>query len=193
MGHAHHHLADTVVCDPGQQSLEHRNQGIESLERERLLPEERCALVSLHRVDPCEPLEEAKPILLRECRPVPAGFDVLPQPDTLFVARDVLDLEGDGAAVRSPEIREHLSEVPPWHVNAQQIGRDLLHQLLGEAVRRGIHRGVSDRRRTQRIKVRAEMAVGPVRLDERRRRLHCRKQNAISCTYGSRGRRWQRH
>ena len=109
-------------------------------------------------------------------------LDVLAQPHALLVARDVLDLEGDGAAVRRAEIREHLGEVATGDVDAQQVGGDLLHQLLGQAVRRRVHRRIADRRRAERVEVRAEMTVGPVRLDQRRRRLHRAEQDAIGCS-----------
>ena len=73
-------------------------------------------------------------------------LDVLAQPHALLVAGDVLDLEGDGAAVRPPEIREHLREVATGDIDAQQIGGDLLHQFRGQAVRRRFHGRIADRR-----------------------------------------------
>ncbi len=145
VGHPHHHLTDAIVGDPAHQRLEHRHERVEAFQRKGFLSEERGALVPLHRVHLGEPLQETEPVLGGQRGPVLAGLDVLAQPDALLVARDVLDLERDGAAVRRPQIGEHLGEVAAWHVDAQQVRRDLLHQLLGQAVGRWVHRRITDR------------------------------------------------
>ena len=166
VGHSQDRLTNAIVRDHGHERLEHGHEGIESFDGEGLLSEECRALVSLHRVDLGEALEKTQPVLDGELRPVLAGFDVLAQPHALLMARDVLDLERDGAAVRAPEIRQHLGEVAARDVDAQQVRRDLLHQVLGETIGGRIHRGIADWRRPERVEVRSEMAVGAVRLDE---------------------------
>ena len=146
MGHAHDHLADAIVRDAVISVSSIGTSASRPSMRERLLPEERRALVALHRVHLGEPFEEAEPVLDGQRRPVLARLDVLAQPDALLVARDVLDLEGDGAAVRRAKVREHLGEIAAGHVDAKQVGGDLLHQLLGQAVGRRVHRRIADRR-----------------------------------------------
>ncbi len=104
---------------------------------------------------------------------------MLTQPDALLVARDVLDFERDGAAVRGAKIRQYLSKGATGHVDTEQVGGDLLHHLLGEAVRRRVHRRIADRRRTKRIQVRAEVTVSSVCLDERCGRLHGTEEDPV--------------
>ena len=189
--HAKHRFTDAVVRDHGHQRLEHRHERVEPFDGERLLPEEGGALVALHRIDLGEALEQPEAVLHRERGAVLACLDVLAQPHALLVARDVLDLERDRAAVHAPEIRQHLGEIVTGDINAQQVRGDPLHQLLGQAVRRRVHRGVTDRRRAQRIQVRAEMAMSAVCLDERCRRLHRAEQDSIRRSLGD-GRRCRR-
>ncbi len=198
MRHAHDHLADPVRGDIREQGLEHGHERVESLDGERLLSEEGRALVALHGVDLGQALEQTHAVVDGERRPVGARLDVLAQPHPLLVARDVLDLERDGAAVGAPQMWQDLGEVVSGDIDPEQVGGDLLHQLLGEPVGRRVHRGIADRRRPERIEMRAEMTMRPVRLDERRCGLHRREQGAIGglrgcggvrCTRGHRARR----
>ena len=70
---------------------------------------------------------------------------------------------------------KRLCQCRPRHLDPQDVGWDLLHHLRGQPDRRGLERGVADRLGAQRIEVGGEMAVHPVRLHERGRRLHVRE------------------
>ncbi len=190
MRHPHHHLADPIGRDVGEERLEHGNERVESFDGERLLPEERGALIALHGVDLGESLEQPQPFLNGELRLVRPQLDVLAQPDALLVAGKVLDLEGDRAAVRAAQIREHFGQVPTGHVHPQEVRGDLLHQLGRQAVCRRIHGRISDRRRPERIEMGTKVTVCAMRLDERGRGLHRAEQDAVGG--GRRGRSGRR-
>ncbi len=113
-------------------------------------------------------LEQLLLLVRRERRAVVTGLDRLPQPDALLVVRDVLDLVGHRSAVGLAQVREDLGERVTGDVDAQDRGRDLLHDLRGEAEALRLEGGIPDGLGAERVEMRGEMAVRPERLDERR-------------------------
>ena len=101
----------------------------------------------------------------------------------------MLDLVRDGAGVRLLEMGECLGQGRARDVDAQQLGRDGGHVLLGQAERRGVERRVAGRRAAQRVEMRGHVAEVAVRLDERHGRgdrLDLLVRVAAGC-----GRRWR--
>ena len=88
------------------------------------------------------------------------------------MARDVLDLVGDRAAVGLAQVRQRVFEVLARDVDPQDLRRDAPHQLRRQVDRVGVERRVADRVLPERVERRGEVAVGAVGLDQRRRRLH---------------------
>jgi hypothetical protein len=72
--------------------VEHRDQRVEALDRELLLPEERPPKVGLEGLDLRQPLEQRPPLLALEGLAKAPGLDRPAEPDALGVVRDVLDL-----------------------------------------------------------------------------------------------------
>ena len=104
--------------------VEHRHERVEPLDRELLLPDERAAEVRLERLDLGEPHEQRAPLLRRRRLPEPSRLDRAPQPRTLGVVGDVLDLVGDRPAVDLAQAREHVREGLALDVDAEDRGRD---------------------------------------------------------------------
>ena len=148
--------------------VEHRDEDVEPLDRELLLAEERPVeeLLEPFRLD--EPLEQLLLLVRRERRAVVARLDRLPEPDALLVVRDVLDLEGHRSAVGLAQVRKDLGERVAGDMDAQDRGRDLLHDVRGEAEALRLEGGIPDGLGAERVEMRGEMAVRPERFDEGR-------------------------
>ena len=109
--------------------VEHRHHDVETFDRELLLPQE-CALeVVLEAFDLGQPLEQETSFVGGERLPVAAGLDRLPEPDSLLVVRDVLDLVGDRPAVDLAQLRQDVGEGLALDADAKHGSRNLLLEL----------------------------------------------------------------
>ena len=116
-------------------------------------------------------------------------LDLLAQPGALAVRGDVLDLVGDRAAVGLAQVRQRVGQRRARHVHAQDLGRDLGHQLGRQAERVGVERRVALGLGAERVEPRGEVAVGAVRLEQRRRGLHGLQQLLVDAVPRGAGRR----
>ena len=119
MSHAEDDLVRAGLGCEFDRLVEHRDHHVEALERELLLPEEALAQEPLHSLHLAEAAEQRLLLFGGKLLPVPAGLDRLPEPDTLLVIREVLELVGDRAAVRLAELRQHVRERLALDVHAQ--------------------------------------------------------------------------
>jgi hypothetical protein len=184
--HAHHDLVRSRLRRELDRLVEHRDERVEALERELLLPEERLPQVRLESLCLRQPRQERALLVRRQRRAVAAGLDRLPQPDALVVVRDVLDLVREVAAVGRLELRERLRQrgrrdVEPQH-RCGDARLELGRQRRLEAER--VEGGIADRLRAEGVEPRGEVAVHPVRLDERHRGRDAAEEKVV----GTRGR-----
>ena len=129
MRHPDHDLVGTGPGGDLDRLVEHRHHRVEAFDRELLLAEERAAEVLLERLDAGEGLQQADALVRFQRLPVAAGLDRLPEPDTLGVIRQVLDLVGHRAGVDLAQRRERFLQRLAGHVHAQQLCRDPRLQL----------------------------------------------------------------
>ena len=171
VGHAEHDVLGAVGRGELERLVEHRDHHVEPRERERLLAEERAAQIRLEALGLGQAMEQPLLLLGVERLAVAARLDRVAEPHALLVVRDVLDLVRHRPAVGRAELREDFAERFALAVQAEEPRRDarleLRRQLRDQPV--GVERGIPGRRGAERIEVRGEMAVHPVRLDER----HC--------------------
>ena len=169
--HAEHDVLRAAGGGELERLVEHRDHHVEPRERERLLAEEHAAQVRLQALGLGEAVEKTLLRIVVERLPVAARLDRVAQPHALLVVRDVLDLVGHRPAVGRAELREDFEERVALAVETEEPRRDarleLRRQLRDQPV--GIERGIAGRRGAERIEVRGEVAVHPVRLDERHR------------------------
>ena len=92
MRHADDDLVSAALGTELDRLVEHRDQHVQALERELLLPEERAAEVLLEALHLGEPTQEPLAALRVEPDAEATGLDRLPQPDPFGVIGDVLDL-----------------------------------------------------------------------------------------------------
>ncbi len=170
--HAEHDLARALGGRQLDHLVEHRDGHVQALDRELLLAQVRLVHEALERVDLREPPQQLALLLVRQRRAERPGLDLLAQPHALAVRGDVLDLVGDRAAVDVAQVRQRVGQRGARHVRAQDLGRDLRHDLVGQAERLGIERRVALGLGAERIQPRGEVAVRAVGLDQRRRGLH---------------------
>ena len=171
VGHAEDDLARALLGALLDDLVEHRHQHVEPLDRELLLAQEGLVQVALERLDLRQPLQQRALLVGVERRPVRAPLDRLAQPDAPVVAGDVLDLVGDRAAVGVLQVRQRVGERVAGDRDAQDRRGDLPHQLGRQVHGLRVERRVAARRRAERVEPRGEVAVHPVRLDDRRGRL----------------------
>jgi hypothetical protein len=157
-----------------------------------LLAEEGAAEVLLETLDPGQPLEQLLLLRSGEWRAVLAGLDRLPEPHALLVVGDVLDLEGDRAAVGLPQPRQSVRECLARNVEPQDGGRDEDLELGCEPRDQplGLERGVSRRLGAEWIETGGQVAVHTVRLDQRHRgrdRLDVRSERPVGSEPGCPG------
>ena len=168
MRHADDDVVGAVRSRELDRLLEHRNHHVETLDRELLLAEERPPEVALEALHLGEPREQRLPLVGRERLAVRSGLDRVAEPEPLLVARDVLDLVGERPAVRLAQLRQRLGQRLRGNVEAQEARRDpgleLGRQPRLEPV--GVERRITRRLGAERVDVRGEVAVRPVRLDE---------------------------
>src|SRR4029450_368780 len=93
--------------------VQHRHEYIEPFDRELLLPEKRPPQVALEPLDLRQPREQTALLVRGERRSVLARLDRLPQPDTLLVVGDVLDLVGARAGIGLLQLRKDIREGLP--------------------------------------------------------------------------------
>ena len=167
----------TTSCAPPARGeldrlVEHRDERLETLERELLLPEERPAQVLLEALGLGEPVEERAPLLRGERLPEAPRLDRLAEPDALGVVGDVLDLVGDRARVDVAEERQRLEQRVALDVEAEQRGRDARLQLRRQRRDEAglVERRVAHRLGAERVEPGGEVPVHAVGLDERHRR-----------------------
>ena len=151
--------------------VEHRDGHVEALDRELLLAQVGLVHEALERVDLGQAAQELALLLVGQRLAERAGLDLLAQPDALAVRGDVLDLVGDRAAVGLAQMRQRVGERRAGDADAQDLGRDLLHQLRREAERLGIERRIALGLGAERVQPRGEVAVRAVGLDQRGRGL----------------------
>ena len=193
VGHADDDLARAVRGGELDHLVEHRHRRVQALDRELLLAQVGLVHEALERVDLDHALQQRALLVGRQRLAELAGLDLLPQPHALAVARDVLDLVGDRAAVGLAQVRQGVGERRPAHVHAQDLGRDPGHDLRREPDRVRVERGIALGLGAERVEPRREVAVGPVGLDERRRGLDGLEHRLVAACPGAaagpRGRR----
>ena len=181
VGHPHHGLVRARFGGERDCLVEHRHHHVEALDRELLLAEERPAQVALEAFDLREPLEQALPLVGAQRLPVAARLDRLPQPYAPLVVGDVLDFVRDRPAVGRAQAGERIGERLAGDVEPEerggdprlQLGRQFRHQALGVKSR------IADRLRAEWVEARREVAVHPVRLDQRHRRGHPTEEQIV--------------
>ena len=198
--HSDHDLVRAALRRKLDGLVEHRDDDVQPLDRELLLAEEGAPQVLLERLDARELGEQLLPFVDRERPSVPAGLDRLPQPHALLVVGDVLDLVRDRPAIGLAKPRKRVGERLARDVEAQHGRGDarlqLRRQLRDQAL--GLERRVSGRLGSEGIETSREMAVHPVRLDQRHRSRNAseelRRRFGRRCDWRSRGRsRRRRH
>ena len=149
--------------------VEHRDEDVEPLDRELLLPDERATEVRLERLDPCEATQELPPLL---CGELACGTGRTRSPASATRAR-----RGRRCArsrrrwcpcrPRGDEARAS-SSVSPGTDEPEQPGRDARLQLGRQRrLQPGlVERRVAHRLRPQRIEAGVQVPVRPVRLHE---------------------------
>ena len=166
--HPDDHVVGAVESGELDRLVEHRHHHVEALDGELLLAEERTTEVALEPFHFGQLLEKRLALVGRERLAVGPRLDRIAQPKTLLVARDVLDLVGERPAVGLAQLRKRLDQGLRRDVEAQESCRDpcleLGSQLRLEPV--GVEGRISRRLGSERVDVRGEMAVRPVRLHE---------------------------
>ena len=187
VGHPDHELVRTVLRGELDRSVEHRDERVQALDRERLLAQECAPEIPLEALDLRETRQQAALLVCRERRSVRAGLDRLAQPDALLVVGDVLDLVCARAGVRLLQLRKHVRQGLPGEVHAEELRGnlplELQRQRRNEALR--LERRVSHRLRAEGIEPRGEVAVRAVSLHE----SHGCGDGAEKLLVGDRGRR----
>ena len=89
-----------------QRLLEHHDHRVQPLDRERLLAEEGPPQVAVHRLDLREAPQQLQLAFGAQRLAIASGLDPLAQPVALLMARNVLDLVGDGRAVGLSKVGE---------------------------------------------------------------------------------------
>ncbi len=168
MRHADDDVVGAVRSRELDRLVEHRHHDVESLDRELLLTEKGPSEVALEPLDLGEPREERLLLVGLKRLPIRPGLDRVAQPEPLLVAGDVLDLVGQGAAIRFAELRQRLGERLRRNVETQEACRDAGLELGGQPRLEpvGVERWITRRLGAERVDVRSEVAVGPVRLHE---------------------------
>ena len=92
-------------------------------------------------------------------------------PHPLLVAAEVLALVTGCAAVDAAQVWQCLSEVVAWYPHPQDVGWDSCHYVVGQVERLRVKCRIAVGRGAERIEMSREVAVSPVRLDERCRCL----------------------
>jgi hypothetical protein len=174
--HAQHRLAGSRRGGDLEGLVQHRNQDVQTLERELLLAEERAAEVTLARLDLAETAVEPALLVGAQRKAVSPRLDRLPEPDPLLVVSDVLDLVGHRSAVRLRQTRKCICERRARDVDAKHrrghASLKLRRERRHEAER--VERGIADRLGAEWVEARSEVAVHAVGLHER----HCRCDSA---------------
>ena len=187
--HADDDVAGAVRSRELDRFVEHRHHHVEAFDRELLLAEKRPPQIALEALDLGEPLEKGPLLVGAERLAVRARFDRVTQPEPLLVARDVLELVGQRAAVGLMQLGEGLGQGLGRDVQAEdarwdpglQLGREPGH----EPVR--VERRVAGRLRAQWVDVGGQVAVGPMRLDQRHRRRNAPEEQVVGSGGGSAG------
>ena len=187
--HAEHDLARALAGRELDHLVEHRDGHLEALDRELLLAQVGLVHEALERVDLGQPAQQRLALLGGKRLAERAGLDLLAQPHALAVRRDVLDLVGDRAAVGLAQVGQGVGQRVARHADAQDLGRDLAHQLGREPERLGIERRVALGLGAERVEPRGQVPVRAVGLDQRHRGLHGlqqllvgRRLRAAACT-----------
>ena len=151
MGHADDHFARALLGRQLEHQVEHRHQEIDAFDREALLAQVRLVEEALERFHRDESVEQSELLLFRHRLAVRARLDHLPEPDPLGVIADVLDLIGDGTAVRRLQVREHVRECRSGDGDPENRRRNRGHDLGGQAQGRRIQRRIAPRFAAERI------------------------------------------
>src|SRR5205823_12824711 len=106
-----HDMAGVVIRKQLKRLLQHDNHGVETFDGKRLLAEEGSAQITIHGLHFRQAPQQLELALRAERLSIAAGLDPLAQPVALLVARDVLDLIGDGGAVGLTQVGENLRQV----------------------------------------------------------------------------------
>ena len=186
VGHADDDLFGPAAVGEGDRLVEHRDDDVDALDREHLLPQIRFLEEALELEDVDQPVQQAVFLVVGERLAVGAGLDHFPQPDPLLVRGEVLDLVADRAAVGGPHPRQRLEQRFARDADAEDRGRDLRHQLRRQVDVLRLQRRVALRLGAERVEVGGEVAVGAVGLEQRGRRLH-RLQQLFVGGAGGRG------
>ena len=148
----------------------------------------------LERIHLHEALEQLLLLICAEWPAEGARLDVLAQPHALAVGGDVLYLVRDRPAIGLAQVRQRLGERVAGNVHAQDLGRDLRHQLGRESERLWVQRGVALGLGAERVQAGGEMAVGAKCLQQRRgglhrlqQLLHARRRGRLRCGSGGDG------
>ncbi len=99
--------------------VEHRHQGVEPLDGESLLAQVGLVQEAFERLDFDEPVQQRQLLPRLERLLERARLDLLPEPDPLLVAGDVLDLVGDRPAIRCLQVGKDLQQGVARHLDSQ--------------------------------------------------------------------------
>ncbi len=191
------HVEPPAMCDPDHdlvrapggskldREVQHRDERVEALDGELLLPDERAPQVRLEGLDLRESEEESPLLFGRERLAEATRLDRPPQPHALRVVRDVLDLVRDRPHVdllqpgQGVEQRLAFAREPqePRGNLLLDLGRQRWIQTLG------LERGIARRLGAERIEASREVTVHADRLHER----HCRRDGGEQVEVGAFG------
>ena len=167
VGHSDHDRSDAVGGEVGRDLLHHRDHDVEAFDREGLLADVRLAQVPLEGLD----LRQAPEVIARafgrhrnEVRP---GLDVVAQPFALLDVGDVLDLVGDRRTIGAAQLVHDVREAASFEFRAQHRRRNRRHDRRRQGIAVNVERRIARRLRSERIERRGEVAVAPVRGDDR--------------------------
>ncbi len=186
VGHPEDDLLGAGAVGEGDQLVEHRDDGIEALDREHLLAQVGLLEEALELEDVDQPAQQAAFLVVGEGPAVGAGLDHLPHPGALLVGGEVLELVGHRPAVGLAQPRQRLQQGFPRDADLEDRGGDLRHQLGGEVEVLRLDRGVPLRRRAERVEPGGQVAVGAVALQQRGRRGDGSEQLLVGRAGGAR-------
>ena len=195
VGHPEDDLVGAGAVGEGDDLVEHRHDHVEPLDREDLGAEIRFLEEALELEDVDQPVQQALFLDLGERLAVGAGLDHLAHPDPLLVRGDVLELVADRPAVGVAHPRQRLEQGFAGDADPQDRGGDPGHQLGGQVEVLGLQARVAFRLRAERVEAGGEVALGPVGLEQRGRRLDRLQQLLVDLAgdaggFGGRAPRW---
>ena len=143
--HAQDNVARALIGGHVDNPIEHRHQEVDAFDRESFLAQIRLVEEPLEGFDLNQPVEQRDPSVAVERLPMGTRFDLLAEPDSFLVVRNVFHLVRDGAAIRRGEVGKGLGQGCPGNGDPEHRGRNPGHDVGGQPQRDGVESGVAER------------------------------------------------